>query len=480
MRFRILLALSGAALLLACSSVCDNTVNGLPLHVEKLSDNAIRMWVGDYISSTAVAALNTDKGIVVIDTTEIPELDRRFREVIAKEFGRDDFTHVINTHEHGDHTSGNGVYADCEIVAHELCADGMRAQSENRQRTIDWYAEFLPQVEAELAEMEEGTDGYKQKQEELIVRRMRRDNLLANAEPTFPTKTFRDTMTLDMGNMTLELYAMGGTHTASDIFVFVPEEGLLFTGDMMADQWFTDTPGCLQAFSLRQGMKRDIPQTLKNWNALMARKDEIRDYVPGHWNGDLSHEGFVDRYNYLETLYTEVNAAEEEGGRLADLLSNLNMEERFPHLKGTPGFALDWVHQGSVIAIWSDATGARTVGDALAGMIEEQGLDAAIAEVAADREQGSGQYIFLENEINQLGYRFLNEQKFDEAVAVLQLNVDAFPESWNVYDSLGEAYWKSGRLDLARSLYTRSLEINPESESGQRALAEIGAVVAQE
>ena len=94
--------------------------------------------------------------------------------------------------------------------------------------------------------------------------------------------------------------------------------------------------------------------------------------------------------------------------------------------------------------------------------------------------QGSRSYILMENELNALGYRFLNEEEYDEAIAVFQLNVDAFPDSWNVYDSLGEAYWKNGQLDLARSLYTRSLEINPESESGQRALAEIGTVVAQE
>ena len=82
---------------------------------------------------------------------------------------------------------------------------------------------------------------------------MLRASLESGDALTFPTKTFEDSLTLDMGNMTLELYAAGGTHTASDIFVFVPEEGLLFTGDMMADEWFTDTPGCLQAFAMRQG-----------------------------------------------------------------------------------------------------------------------------------------------------------------------------------------------------------------------------------
>lgn len=480
MRSRILLSLLAGVLLLSCSSVCDNTFNGLPLHVEKLSDNALRLWVGDHVSSTAVAALNTDKGIVVIDTTEIPELDRRFRQVIASEFGRDDFTHLINTHEHGDHTRGNGVYSDCEIIAHEMCAEGMRAQQGDRQRVLDWYAEFIPQVETELAALEEGTEEYNKKREDLIVRKMRRDSLVSGTEPTFPTKTFYDAMTLDMGNMTLELYAMGGTHTASDIFVFVPEEGLLFTGDMMADKWLTDTPGCLQAFALRQDTKRDLPLTLKNWNTLIARKDEIKDYVPGHWNGDLSTDGFIDRYNYLETMYSGVTAAAEAGKSLNEVFAELSMANRFPDLAGTPGFTMNFVHQGSIIALWADATGSQSAGNALPALIDEKGVEAAIAEVKAAHEEGSEKYFLLEGEINQLGYNLLNDERYDEAIAVFQLNVDTFPQSWNVYDSLGEAYWKSGRLDLAASHYRRSLELNPESESGKRALEEIGTVVARD
>jgi hypothetical protein len=47
---------------------------GLPLHIEKTSDKSVRLWVGDYISSTAVNALATKQGIVVIDTTQSPSL----------------------------------------------------------------------------------------------------------------------------------------------------------------------------------------------------------------------------------------------------------------------------------------------------------------------------------------------------------------------------------------------------------------------
>ena len=51
------------------------TVAGLPLHVQILAPGAVRVWVGDHVSATAVSAIATRKGIVVIDTTNLPRLD---------------------------------------------------------------------------------------------------------------------------------------------------------------------------------------------------------------------------------------------------------------------------------------------------------------------------------------------------------------------------------------------------------------------
>jgi glyoxylase-like metal-dependent hydrolase (beta-lactamase superfamily II) len=468
-----------ALLLLGCVTVAGDTVNGLPLHVEKLSDNAIRLWVGDYISSTAVSALNTEKGIVVIDATESASLDKHFRKVIAKKFGRNDFVYLINTHEHGDHTTGNSVYADCEIIAHELCAEGMRSRQGDSARVLDWYKERIPELERELAETDEGTDTYKKLREEIIVNKMVLASLESGDEPVFPTKTFSDFMKLDMGNMTLELYYMGGTHTASDIFVFVPEEGLLFTGDMMADIWLTDTPGCLQAFAMREGVERNLPLLLEHWESLIARKDEIKDYVPAHWNGDLTHQGFVDRYNYVKTMYAGIAEAVKDDRSLEDLFSEFDLKTRFQNLDGTPGFTESFVHNGSLLALWSDITGSTSASNALADKIDESGVKTAVEEIMAEHEREPGKYYFLEVEFNRLGYRYLGEERYDEAMAVFKVNVDMHPESWNVYDSLGEALMKSGQHDLAIANYNKSIELNPENENGKRMLEEIGATLAE-
>ena len=82
-------------------------------------------------------------------------------------------------------------------------------------------------------------------------------------------------------------------------------------------------------------------------------------------------------------------------------------------------------------------------------------------------------YYFDEKEFNKFGYLFLSAERPKEAAMLFQLNVDMYPESWNVYDSLGEAYLAMGNVSKATSLYEKSLDLNPENENGKKMLAVI-------
>jgi len=61
-----------------------------------------------------------------------------------------------------------------------------------------------------------------------------------------------------------------------------------------------------------------------------------------------------------------------------------------------------------------------------------------------------------EDVINQMGYQFLNDGKPEEALAVFKANVERYPDSPNVYDSLAEAYERGDRIDLAEPLYDKA------------------------
>lgn len=88
--------------------------------------------------------------------------------------------------------------------------------------------------------------------------------------------------------------------------------------------------------------------------------------------------------------------------------------------------------------------------------------------------KASDEYNFSEDEINELGYRLLYDQKdVPTAIEVFKLNAERFPQSFNVWDSLGEVYYRSGNREEAIRNYEKSLQINPKNEGGQRMLKKI-------
>ena len=66
--------------------------------------------------------------------------------------------------------------------------------------------------------------------------------------------------------------------------------------------------------------------------------------------------------------------------------------------------------------------------------------------------------------INRLGYTYLGNSDFENAIAVFKENVKRFPKSSNVYDSLGEAYEDSGDKELAKENYQKAVKIGEEEQ----------------
>jgi hypothetical protein len=91
------------------------------------------------------------------------------------------------------------------------------------------------------------------------------------------------------------------------------------------------------------------------------------------------------------------------------------------------------------------------------------------------RKEDPGAVLFTEQDMNRLGYRYLGEGKVKEAIVLFALNVEAYPESFNVYDSLGEAQMADGQYGPAVQNYERSLEINPANKNGLKKLEELRA-----
>jgi tetratricopeptide (TPR) repeat protein len=106
-------------------------------------------------------------------------------------------------------------------------------------------------------------------------------------------------------------------------------------------------------------------------------------------------------------------------------------------------------------------------------ILSERGATEAIREFKSHPQPGDK---LPESFVNALGYQMINAKKLEDAITVFVFNTEQHPNSWNVYDSLGEAYAARGRYDLAVFNYRRSLALNPKNTGAFEMLQKAAAM----
>lgn len=113
------------------------------------------------------------------------------------------------------------------------------------------------------------------------------------------------------------------------------------------------------------------------------------------------------------------------------------------------------------------------IADKLYDQISKDGIEKAIAFYDSLKNKDFLSYDFSESQLNSLGYRLLNDKKYEEAIEIFKLNTIAYPESSNVFDSLGEAYYRKGDIAGAVKCYEKALELDPSNLSSSTMLKKI-------
>ena len=115
----------------------------------------------------------------------------------------------------------------------------------------------------------------------------------------------------------------------------------------------------------------------------------------------------------------------------------------------------------------------RSIAMEVLPVFAKDGVDAGLAKYRTLKADDT--YGLKENEMNQIGYQLLQNGKTKEAIEVFKINVAEYPDSWNTYDSLGEAYMMDRQRDKAIANYEKSIEMNPDNQNGKDMLAKIRA-----
>ena len=117
----------------------------------------------------------------------------------------------------------------------------------------------------------------------------------------------------------------------------------------------------------------------------------------------------------------------------------------------------------------------KSISETLSATIASSGVDEAVKQYHDFRTAESSAYDFDEGELNALGYQLIRAKKFKESIRILQLNVEAYPQSSNTYDSLGEAYLDDGNKAQAIANYQKSLQLNPKNRNAILVLQKLNA-----
>ena len=220
----------------------------------------------------------------------------------------------------------------------------------------------------------------------------------------------------------------------------------------------TGNPYCFPGFSLHDELgwlvqagltpMEAIQAATRNAARFMDREQELGTIQPGK----LADLVLLDANPLDDIANTRKIAAVVYGGRLFPKSSLAGM------LAKAEGLA-----------------GRKTLSGMLLETSLQKGVDAAIQQYLELKSAHPADMDFSEKDLNTLGYELIAMKRVKDAIRILVLNAEAYPQSSNVYDSLGEAYLEDGDKKLAIENFEKSLKLDPDNRNAIEKLKQLKA-----
>ncbi len=241
---------------------------------------APNVFVATEFHGANVGAIITGEGVILIDTPMLPEDADTWLEEIRKRTG-EPILYIINTDHHRGHIIGNQYFPMATVIAHEFAWKNMKSYGDSfRTRLLNLYRNRMPDAADEWKE---------------------------NLDIREPEITFSGRTILFKGDKEIHLLPLGG-HTPATTVIYLPQDGLLFAGDLVV----TDRPPFLS-----QG-------DTKEWLTALTylRKLQYDVLIPGH--GELSGKEATEKMSeFLRIVRRKVRSAHKAGLSKSDTARSL-------------------------------------------------------------------------------------------------------------------------------------------------------------
>lgn len=232
--------------------------------------------------------------------------------------------YVVNSHYHFDHSHGNQIYGPgVEIIGHQFTRE-MLAKG-NSMRGVG-YDRFIGSIPATIERLKRQRDTTRD-----TTARAALDRNIASQErfkaetdtvrATPPTVAFDQTLTLYRGGREIRLYFLGRGHTGGDVFVHLPRERVLVTGDILQ-------PGVP---FMGDGYFADWPETLERVKAL-----EFDVFLPGHGQPVRDKARITYLQEYMRDFWSQAGDQYRRGATAEEAAQRIDLRRHaanFPSIR---------------------------------------------------------------------------------------------------------------------------------------------------
>ena len=235
-----------------------------------------------------------DQGVLIIDSLRVPSFARELVEDIRK-ITKKPIKYVIDTHSHWDHSWGNEEFQYATIIGHDNCYKEMI--------DLEWNSKWRTKVTAAEAPWSKE---------------------VAAVNITPPNLTFETSMRLYFDGKEIHLWYFGKAHTSGDIFIHLPKEQIVFTGDVAQARAIP---------FLEDGYPYEWPETD---NRLLGLK--VERFVSGH--GSIgTYEELTEARDFMQALVDNLKDAKQEGLNAADAskATTIALAPQFDEWRGFEG-----------------------------------------------------------------------------------------------------------------------------------------------
>jgi cyclase len=297
---------------LCCALAADATTTNTDLfEFQPVADGVYAAIAApQYKVNSNAAVILTNDGVVVVDSHSKPSAAKALYTEI-RGVTKNPVSKIINTHFHWDHWQGNEVYA-AEFPSLEIIAS--ERTKENLTRP-DAGVGGVPYIDKQLTALPKEIEQFKdeilkasspEQKARLEANLQQAEAYLAelkHLKPTLPTRTVATTATLNEPGREIQLLLLGRGHTDGDVYVYLPKEKVVVTGDAVIE-WMP---------FLSDGYPEEWVQTLSALETI-----DFTHMILGH--GEVVSKAHLAFFKgYLTDLMASVKKAAADGGTLEEM-----------------------------------------------------------------------------------------------------------------------------------------------------------------